>query len=58
MDSLQLAHMLHELSHFLQISAYPGEPFRISIKAYDELGRPTAAVLRLSERDVSRLHLY
>ena len=58
MKKCETVQFLTELSHFLQISAYPGEPFRISIKAYDELGRPTAAVLRLSERDVSRLHLY
>ena len=44
-----------------QLSAYPGETFRVDIKAFDELERPTAAVLRLSERDVSGdkyVHVY
>ena len=36
-----------------KLSAYPGEICKVSIKAYDELERPTATVLRLSGRDVS-----
>ena len=36
-----------------KLSAYPGETFKVRINAFDELERPTAAVLRLSERDVS-----
>lgn len=36
-----------------KLSAYPGETFKVSINAFDELERPTAAVLRLSDSDVS-----
>ena len=44
---------VYQTQYSSQLSAYPGETFRVSIKAFDELERPTAAVLRLSERDVS-----
>ena len=37
----------------LQLSAYPGEQFQLGVQAFDELGRPTATILRLSETDVS-----
>ena len=36
-----------------QLSAYPGEQFQLGVQAFDELGRPTATILRLSETDVS-----
>ena len=36
-----------------QLSAYPGEQFQLGMQAFDELGRPTATILRLSETDVS-----
>ena len=50
-----------QTQYSFQQSAYPGEIFKVSIKAYDELERPTATVLRLTKRDVSGdnyVHVY
>ena len=38
---------------YFQLSAYPGEQFQLGVQAFDELDRPTATILRLSETDVS-----
>jgi len=35
-----------------QMSVYPGEEFQLAVKATDELDRPTATILRLSEMNV------
>ena len=32
-----------------QVTAYPGEEVQLGIEATDELGRPTATILRLSD---------
>ena len=37
----------------LQLSAYPGEQFQVEVEAFDELARPTATILRISEQEVS-----
>ena len=35
-----------------QMSVYPGEEFQLAVTATDELDRPTATILRLSEMNV------
>ena len=42
-----------DFKYVSQLSAYPGEQFQLGVQAFDELGRPTATILRLSETDVS-----
>ena len=41
------------ITYPVQLSAYPGEQFQVRVQAIDELGRPTATILRLSDKDVS-----
>ena len=42
-----------DFKYVSQLSAYPGEKFQLGVQAFDELDRPTATILRLSETDVS-----
>ena len=42
-----------DFKYVSQLSAYPGEQFQLGVQAFDELGRPTATIFRLSEMGVS-----
>jgi len=38
--------------------ATPGEQFQVEVEAFDELGRPTATILRISEQNVSKIPMW